>query len=946
VSRDESAGQPFQLPEFYVGWPARLNPNLEQARAHSKAWARQVGIIDTPPEDETPEIWTEETLDAHDYGLLCAYTHPDTLAPELDLITDWYVWVFYFDDHFLDVFKRSRDVEGGRAYLERLPEFMPLDLKSTPPEPTNPVERGLLDLWFRTVPSKTPQWRARFYESTKALLQESNWELNNIRAQRISNPIEYIEQRRRVGGAPWSAHLVEHANYVEVPDRVFHSRPLRVLKDTFSDGVHLRNDIFSYEREVGDEGELANLILVLETFFDDMDTQAAADLTSEILSSRLYQFEHTALTELPQLFEEQALTAPERMSVMLYAKGMQDWQAGGHEWHMRSSRYMNKGALGATSTALPWLGPTGLGTETARLLSGSPKSYGLTRFRSHLEAPYAQVGPTKLPAFYMPYTARVNPHRERAREHVVEWARAMGMLDEIPGIPGVGVWDEEKLRGYDLANCAARLHPDASAPELDVASAWLTYGTYGDDMFPQVFGTTRDLAGAKHQNARLQLFMPLDCGPTSPPLTPLERGLAELWNRAATPMSAEDRVTFRRGLEKMTDSWLWELQNQMLNRIPDPIDYVEMRRNTFGSDLTLNLARITKSGNLPRELFTTTPMVQLENAAQDYGCMTNDVFSYQKEIQFEGEVHNLVLVVQNFLRISRERAVAVVNDLMTSRMRQFEHIIEVDLPYVADSFELDDANRATLHAWVVSMQDWMSGIMDWHIGSARYREEELMKLNAAGTVIAGGRPTVLSSLTRLQPGTPHRLPSAADAAPAAAVPAADAAQESQLSGWTFPSIATGLGTAQARPPTDSSGASASADVPADAGAAGASAPRDIPAVDTIPPTDVVVPTASVPADIPRPDAGAAPDVPAADDLPRPDIPAADDLPRPDIPATGDPPRPDIPVPSAIAPIDTATDAEVENEPAARDSYGPAGLGTQTARLATLLSQARETSTVT
>jgi hypothetical protein len=102
----------------------------------------------------------------------------------------------------------------------------------------------------------------------------------------------------------------------------------------------------------------------------------------------------------------------------------------------------------------------------------------------------------------------------------------------------------------------------------------------------------------------------------------------------------------------------------------------------------------------------------------------------------------------------------------------------------------------------------------------------------------------------------------------------------------------------------------------------------------------------VPADIPRPDAGAAPDVPAADDLPRPDIPAADDLPRPDIPATGDPPRPDIPVPSAIAPIDTATDAEVENEPAARDSYGPAGLGTQTARLATLLSQARETSTVT
>ena len=50
-----------------------------------------------------------------DYGLLCAYTHPDTLGPELDLVTDWYVWVFYFDDHFLDVFKRPRDQAGGRA---------------------------------------------------------------------------------------------------------------------------------------------------------------------------------------------------------------------------------------------------------------------------------------------------------------------------------------------------------------------------------------------------------------------------------------------------------------------------------------------------------------------------------------------------------------------------------------------------------------------------------------------------------------------------------------------------------------------------------------------------------------------------------------------------------------------------------------------------------------
>ena len=69
---DRRAGQPFQLPEFYLGWPARLNPHLAQARTHSKAWARAVGILDTPPEDATPEVWDEQRFDAMDYALLCA----------------------------------------------------------------------------------------------------------------------------------------------------------------------------------------------------------------------------------------------------------------------------------------------------------------------------------------------------------------------------------------------------------------------------------------------------------------------------------------------------------------------------------------------------------------------------------------------------------------------------------------------------------------------------------------------------------------------------------------------------------------------------------------------------------------------------------------------------------------------------------------------------------
>lgn len=103
---------------------------------------------------------------------------------------------------------------------------------------------------------------------------------------RVANPIEYVEMRRKVGGAPWSANLVEHACGAEVPAAVAASRPRQVLRDTFADAVHLRNDLFSSQREVHDEGELSNGVLVLERFLG-CAPQQAADLVNDMLTSRL-----------------------------------------------------------------------------------------------------------------------------------------------------------------------------------------------------------------------------------------------------------------------------------------------------------------------------------------------------------------------------------------------------------------------------------------------------------------------------------------------------------------------------------------------------------------------------------------------------------------------------------------------------------------------------------
>ena len=708
--------QPFALPEFYTPHPARLNPNLQRAREHSAQWAAEMEMVDAPQDGR--DIWTTEDLAAHDYALLCAYTHPDASGPELDLVTDWYVWVFYFDDHFVELFKRDPDKAGAERHLARLPLFMPVDGVFAE-EPTNPVERGLADLWARTIPPMSTDWRQRFATSTKNLLDESLWELANISAERVSNPVEYVEMRRKVGGAPWSANLVEHAAGAEVPAVVAHSRPLLVLRDTFADGVHLRNDLFSYQREVEDEGELSNSVLVFERFLE-CSTQEAAEVVNDLLTSRLHQFEHTAFTEVPPLADEHGLDPAERLGLFAYAKGLQDWQAGGHEWHLRSSRYMNEG-----TRSDPVLGgPTGMGTSAARivpsLLSTAPQ-----RARSFSHAPFEQVGPLGRPDFRMPFPLALNPNLDASREHIVEWAGRMGLLE--PSDEVAAVWNEPLLRDYDLPLCAAGIDPDASPEQLDLTSDWLCWGTYGDDYYPVVFGRTPDMAAAKAATDRLPLFMPLESEAVPAALNPLEASLADLWQRTAATLSESGRRAFRQTVEDMIHSWLWELANQEQNRIPDPVDYVEMRRRTFGSDLTMSLSRLAREGAVPAEVFGTRTLQGLENAAQDYACLLNDVFSFQKEIQFEGEIHNAVLVVSNFLDCDYQRSLAVVLDLMDARMRQFEHLTAHELPALFEEFQLDEQARAALLAHTEQIRNWLAGILNWHDGCRRYREEDLRR---------------------------------------------------------------------------------------------------------------------------------------------------------------------------------------------------------------------------
>jgi germacradienol/geosmin synthase len=189
----------------------------------------------------------------------------------------------------------------------------------------------------------------------------------------------------------------------------------------------------------------------------------------------------------------------------------------------------------------------------------------------------------------------------------------------------------------------------------------------------------------------------------------------------------------------------------------DTMDYALLcaytRRRTFGAELTMSLMRLGHGNQVPPEIYRTRTIRALERSVMDYGCLMNDIFSYQKEIEFEGELNNGVLAVESFLSCGRDEAVAIANNLMTSRLRQFEHITAAELPVLVKELDLDDKAQDALNSYVAELRDWLAGVLKWHRETRRYDESELRRQVWQGRSLDG--PTGLgASATRLQPGQP------------------------------------------------------------------------------------------------------------------------------------------------------------------------------------------------
>uniref|UniRef100_A0AAU2K0W8 Terpene synthase n=1 Tax=Streptomyces sp. NBC_00049 TaxID=2903617 RepID=A0AAU2K0W8_9ACTN len=314
-------GYPFALPPFRLPWPARVNPHLERARRECKDRARSVGLLDPVTSPPGPPIWTDAGFDSDDWPLFAALTHPDASAGQLTLIAQWDVCLLAFDDHFVTAYKLPRDVAGARAFTARVPLLMPLNGEPVP-EPANQVEYALAELWARTSPGMHPDLRGRFPGHLVGFVAANLAEPDAIAEQRVPDPVHYLEFRRASAGTDLSVGLTGRRPPAPGP------RPRKRwarLEDVFADTVGLRNDIYSYRKEIDEERELGNAVLALRRLLGG-SLQHAVDTAYALFEQRVEEFTRIADREL----------AGEHAA---YVRALRDWMAGDNEWYRHTGRY-------------------------------------------------------------------------------------------------------------------------------------------------------------------------------------------------------------------------------------------------------------------------------------------------------------------------------------------------------------------------------------------------------------------------------------------------------------------------------------------------------------------------------------------------------------------------------------------------------------------------------
>lgn len=318
-----------------------------------------------------------------------------------------------------------------------------------------------------------------------------------------------------------------------------------------------------------------------------------------------------------------------------------------------------------------------------------------------------------LPVFYCPFSTHLNIHHDHSWACSREWLRQVGLLQ--------GERAAQRLERSGFSQLTALAYPYANAHQLKVAINWLIWLFLFDDQLDECY-----LGHQKHAAAevidRLIAHARLALHPRTRTQSPVEKAFVALWIEYAADLSPAQQRRFMQNIRNYLSSLRWEVESRADGTVPSLITFVELRRNTGAVRLAIDLIEYSLHAEIPDVVANSTEMEMLKNCTNDVICMSNDLFSFEKE-QARGDVNNLLVVWQKNHDCSLDVAVAAIYALILERQNQFIETRQKLVSLVA-SLALDDACRLRIEHYVTGMEHWMKANLEYSLSTPRYSDIE------------------------------------------------------------------------------------------------------------------------------------------------------------------------------------------------------------------------------
>lgn len=309
--------------QLWCPFEARINPAVDEAHAHSRAWARACGLVGGEA--------ALRRFDAAQFAWLTARAYPTAPVHELVLVAQWNVWLFVHDD--------GCDVDDrGRALIEPLQRLHGLHrvLRGGTADATSSVAaRALAELLPRILAPAPAPWREHFVATVDAYLAACAWEARNRANGRVPTLDDYVRMRRDTGAVRTSIAMIERCEGLVLPADVRAHPVVEALCKACNDVVCWANDIVSLRKELA-SGDVHNLVAVIAHGRGDHDHDAAIATATAMHDARVAEFIALA-DDVPHFGGD----VDHR--VARFVDTLRAWMRGNLDWALTSGRYHGGG---------------------------------------------------------------------------------------------------------------------------------------------------------------------------------------------------------------------------------------------------------------------------------------------------------------------------------------------------------------------------------------------------------------------------------------------------------------------------------------------------------------------------------------------------------------------------------------------------------------------------